>query len=501
MTYAIKAPARYAQGAGELANLGRSAKKLGNKFLVICTDNSRGRFGAQVEASLAEQEKEVVFTTFHGEATKDEVFAKMDECRAQGCDVVVGMGGGKALDTAKAVAENLGLPCVIIPTVASNDAPCSGVAVLYNDAGVVIKAVLMRRNPDLVLVDTGIIANAPRRLFAAGLGDALSTWFEARACKNSGARTMARGNVSNTGLMMARLCYDLLMEKGRDALAAVERHEVTPALEDVVEATIYLSGLGFENGGLAAAHAVNDGFAQEPQAHGMYHGEKVENGLAVIADCQTGGRGRRGRSFLSPAGKGLYLSVLMQPRCSVDELSMLTAWSAVALCSAVERACGVRPGIKWPNDLVMQNRKLCGVLTELEVEAETGLPRYVIVGIGTNVLQTEADFGPEVAPIAISLEQALGQAPARTALAKEILRAMDDLYRDFPQEKAQYLEQYRRDCLTLGRPVTVLRSSGARNGFATGINEDFSLTVRWEDGTEEALSAGEVSVRGLYGYV
>ena len=123
MTYAIKAPARYAQGAGELANLGRSAKKLGNKFLVICTDNSRGRFGAQVEASLAEQEKEVVFTTFHGEATKDEVFAKMDECMAQGCDVVVGMGGGKALDPAKAVAENLGLPCVIIPTVASNDAP------------------------------------------------------------------------------------------------------------------------------------------------------------------------------------------------------------------------------------------------------------------------------------------------------------------------------------------------------------------------------------------
>ena len=229
--------------------------------------------------------------------------------------------------------------------------------------------------------------------------------------------------------------------------------------------------------------------------------DQVENGLAVIADCQTGGRGRRGRSFLSPAGKGLYLSVLMQPRCSVDELSMLTAWSAVALCSAVERACGVRPGIKWPNDLVMQGRKLCGVLTELELEAETGLPRYVIVGIGTNVLQTEADFGPEVAPIAISLEQALGQAPARTALAKEILRAMDDLYRDFPQEKAQYLEQYRRDCLTLGRPVTVLRSSGARNGFATGINEDFSLTVRWEDGTAEALSAGEVSVRGLYGYV
>ena len=135
MTYAIKAPARYAQGAGELANLGRSAKKLGNKFLVICTDNSRGRFGAQVEASLAEQEKEVVFTTFHGEATKDEVFAKMDECRAQGCDVVVGMGGGKALDTAKAVADNYNAAVIIVPTTASTDAPAMGLSVIYTAAG------------------------------------------------------------------------------------------------------------------------------------------------------------------------------------------------------------------------------------------------------------------------------------------------------------------------------------------------------------------------------
>lgn len=278
MTYAIKAPARYVQGAGELDNLGKNVKKLGTKFLVVASENSWKRFGTRVEASLAGQEKQVVFTPFHGEATKDEVFSKMEECQRQGCDVIVGMGGGKALDTAKAVAENLGLPCVILPTVASNDAPCSGVAVLYNDAGVVIKAVLMRRNPDLVLVDTDIIAHAPERLFVAGLGDALSTWFEARACKASGARTMARGNVSNTGLMMARLCYDLLLEKGRAALEAVRNQQVTPELEDVVEATICLSGLGFENGGLAAAHAINDGFAQEPQAHGMYHGEKVAFG-------------------------------------------------------------------------------------------------------------------------------------------------------------------------------------------------------------------------------
>ena len=229
--------------------------------------------------------------------------------------------------------------------------------------------------------------------------------------------------------------------------------------------------------------------------------DHVENGLVIIADCQTGGRGRRGRAFLSPAGKGLYLSLLMQPRCSMEELSMLTAWSAVALCGAVERACGIRPGIKWPNDLVLRGKKLCGVLTELELEAETGHPRYVIVGIGTNVFQTEADFGPEVAPIAISLAQVLDTPPERTALAAEILRAMDALYQDFPQARQQYLEQYRKDCLTLGRDISVVRPDGTRRGFAAGINEDFALVVRWEDGTEEVLSAGEVSVRGLCGYV
>lgn len=227
----------------------------------------------------------------------------------------------------------------------------------------------------------------------------------------------------------------------------------------------------------------------------------AENGLAIIADCQTGGRGRRGRSFLSPAGKGLYLSLLMQPRCSAEELSMLTAWSAVALCAAVERACGVRPGIKWPNDLVLQGKKLCGVLTELELEAETGYPRYVVVGIGVNVFQTAEDFGPEVAPIAISLAQALDTPPGRTALAAEILRSMDALYQDFPQARQRYLEQYRRDCLTLGKEISVVRPDGIRKGFASGINKEFALTVRWENGTEEALSAGEVSVRGLYSYV
>ena len=181
----------------------------------------------------------------------------------------------QVLDTAKAVADGLDLPCVIVPTAASNDAPCTSVAVLYNDAGVVIKALVTKHDPELILVDTELIAQAPERLFACGLGDALSTYFEARACKKNGVKCMARGQVSNTGMMMARLCYDLLIQSGKKALDAVRNHEVNQDLENAVEASIYLSGVGFVNGGLAVAHAVNDGLAYEPQCHGMYHGEKA----------------------------------------------------------------------------------------------------------------------------------------------------------------------------------------------------------------------------------
>ena len=151
------------------------------------------------------------------------------------------------------------------------------------------------------------------------------------------------------------------------------------------------------------------------------------DGLAVVAEQQTGGRGRRGRSFVSPAGQGLYLSVLLRPRCPLEEVSTLTAWTAVAVCNAVERVCGVRPGIKWPNDVILDGRKLCGILTELELEAETAALRHVVVGVGINLTQTAADFGPEVAPVAVSLAQALGRAPRRAEMAAAVLAALDEL--------------------------------------------------------------------------
>ena len=228
---------------------------------------------------------------------------------------------------------------------------------------------------------------------------------------------------------------------------------------------------------------------------------EVPDGLTVVAGEQTGGRGRRGRSFVSPPGKGLYLSAALRPECPLSEVPALTAWSAVAVCDAIEAVCGVRPGIKWPNDVILNGRKLCGILTELELEAETAALRYVVVGIGVNVSQTEADFGPEVAPVAISLAQALGKAPRRAEVTRALLDSLDRLYTGFPQERAQWLERYRADCLTVGQPIRVLFAAGEREGTALGVEEDFSLRVAWKDGGEEVISSGEVSVRGLLGYV
>ena len=162
MSIGIKAPCKYSQGKGELGKLGLNVKKMGNKFFLLCTANTRKRVGEIMEESLKSVEKEYIFCDFNGECSKAEISRVMEEFEKAGCDVMVGAGGGKVIDTAKAAAENLGgKPVVIIPTVASNDAPCSGVAVIYNEEGVVVKALLTKKNPDLVLVDTDIIAHAP----------------------------------------------------------------------------------------------------------------------------------------------------------------------------------------------------------------------------------------------------------------------------------------------------------------------------------------------------
>jgi glycerol dehydrogenase len=204
--------------------------------------------------------------------------------REKHVDVLVGMGGGKTIDTAKTAADRLNIPVIIIPTIASTDAPCSGCSVLYTKDGVFEAVHYQKTNPAAVLVDLDIIAAAPTRFLVAGMGDALATWFEARSCERTHSANECGGYSTIAGLQMARLCYDTLLAYGMSAKVANDRQIVTPALERIVEANILLSGLGFESAGLAAAHAIHNGLTALAQTHAFYHGEKVAFG--VLAGLQ-----------------------------------------------------------------------------------------------------------------------------------------------------------------------------------------------------------------------
>ncbi len=224
-------------------------------------------------------------------------------------------------------------------------------------------------------------------------------------------------------------------------------------------------------------------------------------GLVVLADEQTGGRGRLGRSFQSAKGKGLYLSALFRPNLPPVETASFTAWVAVAAADGIEAACGVRPDIKWTNDLVMDGRKLAGILTELGVESETNTLQYIITGIGINVSQEEEDFDPEIRDMAGSITQITGKPLRRTALAVEVIKALDRMYAGFPGKKDEYLARYRSGCITAGSSVQVITDSSRREAEALEVDDDFGLVVQYPDGSTEHIRTGEVSVRGLYGYI
>ena len=222
------------------------------------------------------------------------------------------------------------------------------------------------------------------------------------------------------------------------------------------------------------------------------------HGTVLIADHQTGGHGRRGRSFHSPAGSGIYMSVILRPNCPPYELMHLTCAAAVALCDAVENSCGFRPGIKWTNDLVYGQKKLAGILTELGFNAQ-GLVDWAIVGIGINCTQEETQFPEEIRSIAGSLASVSGQTIDRAAVAAAM---MDALYRMDLTQKTEILNQYRTDCITLGKEISLVRADGKiHHGTALDIDEEGALVVRLLDGRMEIVNSGEVSIRGMYGYV
>lgn len=276
-------PSRYVQGHDASRELAREMIKMGicERPLVIASPTARHQTEPLYQEAFGRDGIPYDTLEFGGECSAPEIERCKAEARRTRAGCIVGVGGGKALDTARAVAGTLNLPVVCCPTVAASDAPCSALSVVYTAEGVFDKCFFYKRNPDLVLVDTRIIAQAPARFLIAGMGDALATWFEADTAHRASKRNQVGGASTLAAMAIARTCYQTLLQDGTAAVAAARAGAVTPALERIIEANTLLSGLGFESGGLAVAHAVHNGLTAASETHRYLHGEKVAFGTLV----------------------------------------------------------------------------------------------------------------------------------------------------------------------------------------------------------------------------
>ena len=273
-------PGRYIQGKGALSDLGAECARLGTKAFLIASPHSQKHWVPSVVKDMPGT-CTMVAEPFGRECSDEEIHRLFMVYKQSGCDLVAGMGGGKTLDAAKAVAHLAHVPAIMVPTIASTDAPCSSVCVVYTPEGTFSRVDCLPRNPDVVLVDTRIVANAPARFLAAGMGDALATWFEAESCRVKKAPNIAGAVGSMTAYALARLCWETIRDYGEVALSSCAANVVTPALERVVEANTLLSGVGFESAGLASAHSIHNGLTILPEINNYYHGEKVAFGVLV----------------------------------------------------------------------------------------------------------------------------------------------------------------------------------------------------------------------------
>ncbi|NLA74366.1 MAG: glycerol dehydrogenase [Deltaproteobacteria bacterium] len=282
MLKTIRAPGMYVQGYNVIDEFASYASKFGKRPFIIGGKTAVSRVEKRMLPGINTHDLKCNFSVFTGRGTKKDALELASSALNHSADVIVGVGGGLAIDTAKAVSHRTDLPLIIIPTVASTDAPCSSVALQYTQDNIIDEIIQLKRNPDIVIVDTKIITEAPVRYFVAGMGDALSTWFEANTCDRTGAKNLAGARPALAGKAIARLTYDTIMEYGESAKMAVELKAVTPAVEMVIEANCYLSSIGFENCGLGAAHSFGIGVGSLRGTEKQLHGELV--GFGVIAD-------------------------------------------------------------------------------------------------------------------------------------------------------------------------------------------------------------------------
>jgi glycerol dehydrogenase len=313
MVRVFGAPSRYVQGPGVLAQLGEWVGTRSNRPLIVADAVVTQLLHDDLMSGLGSLADATRLAPFNGECTSDEI-ARI-AAMAGDADVVIGVGGGKAIDTAKSVSIAIGQRVIIVPTVASNDSPTSRLAVLYTSDHVLSEVRLMQANPDLVLVDTAIIARAPERFFVAGIGDALSKKFEAAQCFAAKGQNFHKAHPPYLALTLGEACYTCIRQHAEGALLALRAGAPDDAFERVVEATILMSGLAFESGGLSIAHAVLRGMSTVPELNGALHGEQVAFGLIVqlILECRAQGQIEELLAFYQRIGLPRTLKALGYP--------------------------------------------------------------------------------------------------------------------------------------------------------------------------------------------
>lgn len=342
-------PSRYTQGNDATAQLGAEMTTLGldGPALVVAGRSPIRLLSDTWKLTFADAGMAYRVHEFAGECSLKEIERIRKAATESKAGVIVGSGGGKVLDAARAAAADLKLPVVCCPTVASSDAPCSALSVIYSEAGVVEFFRIYRKNPDLVLVDTRVIALSPPRLLVAGMGDALATWFEAKTCVDGRVKNMRGGLSTQTALTLAEMCYRTLLQDGADALEAVRAQVVTPALERLVEANTLLSGIGFESSGLAAAHAIHNGLTTAKGTHDFLHGEKVAFGLLsqLVMEGQPRAVVEKVLGFATTVGLPVTLAEIGLANLTAEELRAIAVRATAENETIHNEPFEVSPGI------------------------------------------------------------------------------------------------------------------------------------------------------------
>jgi glycerol dehydrogenase len=326
-------PLKYTQGPGLINKIGEYASNYGQRCIVVADEFVFELIKEPLVNSLNNSKIQTEFICFGGECSYSEIERISENAKKFEADMVLAAGGGKSLDTGKAVAFKTGSSIIIVPTIAATDSPTSSIAVVYSDDHIYEGVMRFPQNPCLVLVDTEIISKAPSRFIVAGMGDALATKFEAQACFKSRAKNLHGGNATLAGLAVADLCYEIIMNHGIAAKWAADNKVVTPSLEKVVEANILLSGLGFENGGEAAAHAFDGAITILPSSQSAYHGERVAVGVLIQMILED--------HSLSELSKHIQFYKTTGLPCSLDALGVIDI-SSEDLKKVAARMC--RPG-------------------------------------------------------------------------------------------------------------------------------------------------------------